>query len=101
MHDNIENKYTQQYKDFKEIPEHCRDDYRKMVVKKPMENTDLKELKGDATRFESIKINEFGEDIDLAIYLWETKNQPKGILFFAHGLNGHGNNMGYLMKQAS
>jgi alpha-beta hydrolase superfamily lysophospholipase len=39
--------------------------------------------------------------IDLVISVWEPKGEPRSLLYFAHGLNGHAGNMGYFLKQCS
>lgn len=101
MSSKLENKFTEQYQEFKKIPHECRDEYLQRIVKKPMEDTDFNQVEVEPTNYYSIQVEEDGQTIDLVIYAWEPKAAPKGILYFAHGLNGHAGNMAYFLKEVS
>jgi|JI6StandDraft_1071083.scaffolds.fasta_scaffold64127_2 hypothetical protein len=97
----LTNKFTEQYEEFKKIPVECRDEYLARIVKQPMEDTDFILKEAEPPSYHNIQVEEDGEIIDLVLYVWEPKEQPKGIIYFAHGLNGHASNMGYFLQETS
>jgi alpha-beta hydrolase superfamily lysophospholipase len=55
----------------------------------------------EPTYYHTIQVQDGDQLIDLVIYVWEPKGKPKGLLYFAHGLNGHAGNMSQFMREAT
>jgi len=66
-----------------------------------MEDSDFDFVESEPANYCSIQVEKDGEVIDLVIYVWEPKEKPKGIFYFAHGLNGHAGNMSYFLLEVS